>query len=56
METGELQRICFVLHVKKDRLGEYKRRHREVWTELPPYWHSRQRQTGALASELYFLE
>ena len=26
-----MQRICFVLHVKKDRLEEYKERHRAVW-------------------------
>ena len=29
-----MQRICFVLHVKKDRLEEYKERHRSVWPEM----------------------
>jgi L-rhamnose mutarotase len=29
-----MQRICFVLQVKKDRLEEYKERHRCVWPEM----------------------
>src|SRR5450432_4211816 len=29
-----MERICFVLWVKADRLEEYKRRHREVWPEM----------------------
>jgi L-rhamnose mutarotase len=29
-----MQRVCFVLQVKPDRLDEYKRRHREVWPEM----------------------
>ena len=29
-----MKRICFVLHVKPDRLDEYKRRHRSVWPEM----------------------
>lgn len=29
-----MQRICFVLHVKKERLEEYKKRHRAVWPEI----------------------
>jgi L-rhamnose mutarotase len=29
-----MQRICFVLQVKKDRLKEYRERHREVWPEM----------------------
>jgi len=29
-----MQRVCFLLKVKKDRLEEYKRRHREVWPEM----------------------
>ena len=29
-----MQRICFVLQVKPDRLAEYKRRHRDVWPEM----------------------
>ncbi len=29
-----MQRICFVLQVKKNRLDEYKERHREVWPEM----------------------
>ncbi len=27
----EMQRVCFTLQVKAERLDEYKRRHREVW-------------------------
>lgn len=30
----EKQRICFVLHVKKDRIEEYKERHQRVWPEM----------------------
>jgi L-rhamnose mutarotase len=29
-----MQRVAFLLKVKKDKLGEYKRRHREVWPEM----------------------
>ena len=29
-----MQRICFVLQVKKERLEEYKSRHQEVWPEM----------------------
>jgi len=29
-----MRRICFVLHVKPERLEEYKRRHRHVWPEM----------------------
>lgn len=29
-----LQRICFCLQVKPDRLAEYKERHRAVWPEM----------------------
>jgi L-rhamnose mutarotase len=29
-----MQRICFVLQVKPERLDEYKRRHRAVWPEM----------------------
>ena len=29
-----MQRICFVLQVKKERLKEYKERHRSVWPEM----------------------
>ena len=28
------KRICFVLQVKPERLGEYKQRHRTVWPEM----------------------
>ena len=30
----ELQRVCFVLQVKADRLGEYRERHATVWPEM----------------------
>jgi L-rhamnose mutarotase len=29
-----MQRVCFVLQVKPDRLDEYKRHHRAVWPEV----------------------
>ena len=29
-----MQRICFLLKVKHDRLDEYKRRHAAVWPEM----------------------
>jgi L-rhamnose mutarotase len=29
-----MQRICFCLQVKRERLAEYKSRHREVWPEM----------------------
>ena len=29
-----MERVCFRLQVKQDRLEEYKRRHREVWPEM----------------------
>lgn len=29
-----MQRICFLLKVKKDRLAEYKERHKSVWPEM----------------------
>ena len=29
-----VQRICFVLRVKRDRLDEYRRAHAEVWPEM----------------------
>jgi len=29
-----MQRVCFVLRVKPERLAEYKERHRNVWPEM----------------------
>ncbi len=29
-----MQRVCFVLRVKPERLAEYKERHRHVWPEM----------------------
>ncbi|HEY1677226.1 MAG TPA: L-rhamnose mutarotase [Candidatus Sulfotelmatobacter sp.] len=29
-----MQRICFVLQVRPERLDEYKERHRDVWPEM----------------------
>jgi L-rhamnose mutarotase len=29
-----MQRICFVMRVRQDRLEEYKRRHAEVWPQM----------------------
>ncbi len=29
-----MQRICFVLNVRPDKLDDYRTRHREVWPEM----------------------
>ena len=29
-----MERVCFLLRVRPDRLEEYKARHREVWPEM----------------------
>lgn len=29
-----MQRVCFLLKVRKDRLEEYKERHAEVWLQM----------------------
>lgn len=29
-----MQRVCFCLQVKRDRLDEYRERHRAVWPEM----------------------
>lgn len=29
-----MQRVCFLLRVKPDRLEEYRARHREVWPDM----------------------
>ncbi len=34
-----MQRICFVLQVKPERLDEYKKRHRSVWPEMQAALH-----------------
>ncbi len=34
MVNGSLQRVCFCLQVKRDRLEEYKARHAKVWPEM----------------------
>lgn len=31
---SELQRVCFLLQVKKNRIEEYKSRHKSVWPEM----------------------
>src|SRR5512140_1324393 len=31
---ADMQRVCFVLHVKKDRIAEYKERHKNLWPEM----------------------
>ena len=30
----DMHRVCFILYVKKDRLEEYKERHKAVWPEM----------------------
>lgn len=34
MPPDAMQRICFLLKVKKDRLEEYKERHKAVWPDM----------------------
>jgi L-rhamnose mutarotase len=29
-----MERVCFLLHVRPDRLDEYRARHRAVWPEM----------------------
>ena len=29
-----MERVCFLLHVKPERIEEYKQRHRAVWPEM----------------------
>lgn len=29
-----MERVCFLLKVRPDRLAQYKERHREVWAEM----------------------
>ena len=29
-----MQRVCFILRIKKDRLEEYKQQHRKVWPDM----------------------
>jgi L-rhamnose mutarotase len=29
-----VERVCFILRVRRDRLDEYRARHREVWVEM----------------------
>ena len=29
-----MERVCFLLRVRPDRLDEYKQRHRDVWPEM----------------------
>jgi L-rhamnose mutarotase len=31
---GSVPRVCFTLQVRRDRLGEYRERHAEVWPEM----------------------
>lgn len=31
---ARMRRVCFILQVKKDRLEEYKERHKQVWPEM----------------------
>jgi L-rhamnose mutarotase len=32
--SSEMERICFLLNVKPERLDEYRARHRAVWPEM----------------------
>jgi L-rhamnose mutarotase len=47
-----MERVCFLLKVKKDRLDEYKERHKAVWPEMLDAL----RQTGWLNYSLFLAE
>jgi L-rhamnose mutarotase len=34
VKAAGVERVCFVLRVRPDRLDEYRARHREVWPEM----------------------
>lgn len=34
VSCADVKRVCFLLKVKRDRLDEYKRRHKEVWPDM----------------------
>jgi L-rhamnose mutarotase len=33
-EGSRMQRVCFQLNVRRDRIEEYRRRHAEVWPDM----------------------
>jgi L-rhamnose mutarotase len=33
-EESRMQRVCFQLNVRRDRIEEYRRRHAEVWPDM----------------------
>ena len=33
-----MQRVCFILQVKPERIEEYKERHRRVWPEMGDFF------------------
>ena len=35
-----MERVCFLLQVRRDRLDEYRRRHRAVWPEMLDSLHA----------------
>jgi L-rhamnose mutarotase len=35
-----VERVCFILRVRRDRLDEYKARHREVWVDVKARWQA----------------
>ncbi len=47
-----MQRVAFLLKVKRDKIEEYKRRHREVWPEML----AALRETGWRNYSLYLRE
>ena len=47
-----MQRVAFLLKIKKDKLDEYKQRHREVWPEML----AALRETGWQNYSLYLRE
>jgi L-rhamnose mutarotase len=39
MRGYSVQRVCFLLKVRADRVSEYRRRHAEVWPEMRQALH-----------------
>ena len=48
MTTAAIQRVCFQLQVRPDRLAEYRERHAEVWPEMLEEIHRSGRKNYSL--------
>ena len=39
-DNGRMERVCFLLRVKRERLEEYRRRHESVWPDMLDALHA----------------